>query len=444
MRARKMLSIVLGMLILVPPVSVMAQKSVSVTINNEKVVFEDAAPFIDSNNRTLVPIRFISEELGAQVEWDQANQTVTIIKEQMKVNLTVGQKTMIVSGKTKTMDTTPTMKEGRLFVPVKYIGELLNVDVEWLSKENTVAITPGIASDAVVAKVNDLTITAQDIMNQIEYEMMMIEYQYQYDDSFWETEEAKEYIEARKVELVDYIIKDKVAIIKGKELKLEPTKAEVDSEFLKVKESYESKAAFESALVNSGLTEELYKEQIKGDLTISNTYKYISNKMSVTDAEIKAYYESNRGDYLVGPGAKMSHILVATEGEAKAIKAEYDKGISFAELAKKYGTDGTKDQGGELGYIEYNSSSYDMDFLNGAKTLEEGQVSNPVQTQFGWHLIKVSNVHKDDYQMPVEEVKEEIKNIIISQKANDFIYSQLDEWGKEMTIEKFEDVINKL
>ncbi len=444
MKARKMLSILLGMLILVPSGAVMAQKSVSVTINNEKVVFEDGAPFIDSNNRTLVPIRFISEELGAHVEWDQLAQTVTIIKKEMKVNLTVGQKTMIVSGKTKTMDTSPIMKEGRLFVPVKYIGELLDVDVEWLSKENTVAITPGITSDAVVAKVNDLTVTAKDIFDRLDYEMMMIQYQYQYDDSFLESEEAKQYMEARKIELVDYIIKNKVALIKGKELKLEPTKAEVDHAFIKVKENYETVAAFEKALVNSGLTEALYKAQIKDDLTISNTYKYISNKISVTNAEIKSYYDSNSGDYLVRAGAEMSHILVATEEVAKAIKVEYDKGTSFAELAKKYGTDGTKDIGGELGYMEYNSSAYDRDFLNGAKTLEEGQVSNPVQTQFGWHLIKVSNVHKDEYQMPVEKVKEEIKNIIISEKATKFISSQLDEWGKEMTIEKYEDVINKL
>ena len=444
MKARKMLVILLGMLVVIPSVSVMAQESVNITINNENVVFEGVAPFIDNNNRTLVPIRFISEELGARVEWDQTSKTVTIMKDNTKALLTVGEKTMIVSGKTKTMDTSPTMKDGRLFVPVKYIGELLNVEVEWLSKENTVAITPGITGEAVVAKVNDLTLTAQEILGQLEYEMMMIQYQYQYNDSFFETEEAKEYMKGRKEELVDYMIKDKIALIKGRELKLEPTKAEVDDEFNKAKESYETAATFEEALVNSGLTVELYKDQIKEGLTIANVSKYISKNISVTHAEMKSYYESNKGDYLVGAGAEMSHILVATEEEAKAVKAEYDKGTSFAQLAKKYGTDGTKDSGGELGYIEYNSSSYDQDFLKGAKGVEEGQVSSPVQTQFGWHLIKVSNVHKEAYQMPLEEVKEGIKNIMISEKANEFIYSQLDEWGKEMTIERYEDVMNKL
>ncbi len=444
MKSRKMFAILLGMLVAMPSGAVMAQKPVNVTINNESVVFKDVAPFIDNNNRTLVPLRFISEELGAQVEWEQASGTATIIKDDMKVILTAGQAAMIVNGKTKTMDTTPVMKNGRLFVPVKYVGEILNVEVKWLAKENTVAITPGITGDAVVAKVNDLTITAKEILTQLDYEMMMIQYQYQYDDSFFETEEAKEYMKERKGELVDYIIMNKVALIKGRELKLEPTAAEINDEFNKTKEDYETAAEFEKALVNSGLTVEGYKAQIKDSLTISNVAKYISKSISVTDAEIKAYYESNKGDYTQEAGAVMSHILVATQEEAKAIKAEYDKGTSFAELAKKYGTDGTKDTGGELGYIEYNSSYYDEDFLNGAKTLEEGQVSNPVQTQFGWHLIKVSNVHKEAYQVPLAEIKEDIKDMIISEKAVEIIYSQLDEWGKAMTIEKYEDVINKL
>lgn len=444
MKTRKMLAILFGMLMAIPSGAVMAQKSVSVTINNENVVFKDVAPFIDSNNRTLVPLRFISEELGAQVEWDQVSGTATIMKDNMKVILTVGQTTMIVDGKTKEMDTKPIMQDGRLFVPVKYIGEILNVEVKWLAKDNTVVIMPGITGDAVVAKVGDLTITAKDILDQLEYEMMMIQYQYQYDDSFFETEEAKQYMEQRKGELVDYIIKNKVALIKGRELKLEPTVTEVNNEFNKAKEDYGTAAEFEKALVNSGLTVERYKAQIKDSLTISNVAKYISNHIAVTNAEIKSYYESNSGNYTMAPGAEMSHILVATEEEAKAIKAEYDKGTSFAELAKKYGTDGTKDTGGELGYIAYDSSYYDQDFLNGAKTLEEGQVSNPVKTQFGWHLIKVLNVHKEAYRVPLEEIKEDLKNIIISEKATEFIYSQLDEWGKEMTIEKYEDIITKL
>ena len=444
MKARKMLAILLGLLVAMPSGAVMAQKPVSVKINNENVVFKDVAPFIDSNNRTLVPLRFISQELGAQVEWDQVSGTATIMKDDMKVILTVGQTTMIVNGKTKEMDTKPTMQNGRLFVPVKYIGELLNVEVNWLAKENTVAITPGITGEEVVAKVNDLTITAKEILDQLEYEMMTIQYQYQYDDSFFETEEAKQYIEERKGELVDYIIKNKVALIKGRELKLEPTVAEVNNELDKIKADYETAAEFEKALVNSGLTVEVYKAQIKDSLTITNVAKYISNQIAVTNAEIKAYYESTSGKYTMAPGAEMSHILVATKEEAKAVKAEYDKGTSFAELAKKYGTDGTKDTGGQLGYIEYDSSYYDQDFLNGAKTLEEGQVSNPVETQFGWHLIKVSNVHKDAYQIPLEEIKEDLKNIIISERATEVIYSQLDEWSKDMTIEKYEDVINKL
>ena len=272
----------------------------------------------------------------------------------------------------------------------------------------------------------------------------MMQYQYQYDASYFETDEAKAYIKERKAEIVDYIIKNKVALIKGKEMKLQPTAAEVNAQLNETKASYESEADFKEALANAGLTEEAYKSQISDSMTITNVINEISKKVTATDAEIKAYYESHSTDYVNAPGANMYHILVTTKEEAEAVKAEYDKGTSFADLAKKYGTDGTKNYGGALGYIPYESRSYDQDFLNGAKTLEEGQVSEPVETQFGWHLIKVDNVHKEVYTTPLEDVKEEIKAAVISEKTTSTIYSQIEAWEKEMTVEKYDALISKL
>lgn len=444
MKSKKMFALILGMMMMSTSVSTFAQGQVKVTINNEQVSFDEAGPFVDSNNRTLVPLRFISEKLNAQVKWDSKDQTVTVTAPDQEAVLTVGQAQMVVNGSKMTMDTKPVMKDGRVFVPVKYISEVLGVEVKWVAEESTVAISNELPKSTVVAKVNDEVVTAREVMAQLNYEMAMMQYQYQYDANYFETDEAKAYMKERKGEIVDYIIKNKVALIKGREMKLEPTAAQINAQLDETKAGYESEAGFKEALENAGLTEEAYKKQISDSMTITNVINEISKKVTATDAEIEAYYEAHSADYTNEPGANMYHILVETKEEAEAVKAEYDKGTSFADLAKKYGTDGTKDNGGALGYIPYESRNYDKDFLNGAKTLEEGQVSEPVQTQFGWHLIKVDHVHKEIYKTPLEEVKEEVKEAVISAKGTETIYNQIEEWEKEMKVEKYDELISKL
>ena len=81
------------------------------------------------------------------------------------------------------------------------------------------------------------------------------------------------------------------------------------------------------------------------------------------------------------------HILVETEDEAKAVKAELDKGADFAELAKKKSKDPGSADGGDLGY--FTKEQMVPEFSAVAFTLEQGKISDPVKSQFGWHIIKV-------------------------------------------------------
>lgn len=451
MKSKKMLAVLLGMMMALSTNVMAAQNSVKVTINEEAVNFDEAAPFVDSKNCTLVPLRFISEKLGAGVKWDGKKQQATITQEGKKVVLTVGKLTMVVNGQEVKMNTTPVIKDSTVFVPVKCIGDLLGVETKWIKETSTVAISSKEADQAaeikdseIVAKVGDEVITVRDVEAQVSYEMAIMQLQYQYEASYFESEEGKQFIKDRKKEIVDYIIKNKVALVKGRELKLEPTQAEVEAEYKATKAAYPTEDAFNAALKDTGLTETGYKQQIKDNMTIKNLMNKVSKEITVTDEEIKSYYEAHRADYVLAPGANMYHILVATEEEAKNVKAEYEKGTSFEELAKKYGTDGTKDLGGALGYIEYDSRAYDQDFLNGAKALKEGEVSAPVKTQFGYHLIKVTDVHKDVYTTPLEEVKESVKAAVISDKTTPAIYKQIEKWQAEMNIEKNEAVIDKL
>lgn len=113
----------------------------SVRIDNVEVDFPDAKPFIDYYGRTQVPIRFIAEALGAEAEMLPGTTTVVIKKDDKEIILKIGFKEIVVDGVTKVMDCSPIIKDSRTFVPVRFVAEELGVLVEWEDLTNTVFIT---------------------------------------------------------------------------------------------------------------------------------------------------------------------------------------------------------------------------------------------------------------------------------------------------------------
>ncbi|MGF1660749.1 MAG: peptidylprolyl isomerase [Rubrimonas sp.] len=134
----------------------------------------------------------------------------------------------------------------------------------------------------------------------------------------------------------------------------------------------------------------------------------------VTDAAIEAAYETRFADAPPIEEVRASHILVASEEQAQALKAELDRGADFAALAAEHGTDGTRARGGDLGWF-----SRDMmvpAFADAAFAMEEGAMSAPVQSQFGWHLIHLTG--KRDRPAPaLEEVRGEIEQELGAEAA---------------------------
>lgn len=110
-------------------------------VNGEKKTF-DIAPYIDSaTNRTLVPLRFISEAFGGQVEWDEKNKNITISLNSNQIILRIGNYNAFVNGKFVTLDQPPVIKDGRTMVPIRFISEVLGAQVNWDETTKTVTIT---------------------------------------------------------------------------------------------------------------------------------------------------------------------------------------------------------------------------------------------------------------------------------------------------------------
>lgn len=110
-------------------------------------------------------------------------------------------------------------------------------------------------------------------------------------------------------------------------------------------------------------------------------------KSAVTDAALNAAYKKQYADVKPGTEYHAAHILVSTKQEAEKIKAQLDKGASFAKLAKQDSKDGSAANGGDLGW--FGKGMMVKPFEDAVMKLKPGQVSDPVQTQFGWHIIKL-------------------------------------------------------
>ncbi|QUH30244.1 copper amine oxidase N-terminal domain-containing protein [Vallitalea guaymasensis] len=142
--------------------TVTAETFVTVTVQGETVDFPDAQPFIDANNRTLVPIRFISEALGGQVSWDGDLQQATITYDNKVIKLVINNKEITVDDKVQVMDTLAILKDSRTYVPVRFVSEAMGANVEWDSTNYIVTIT--LKRDTVDLK----EMTNEEIIQQLQ------------------------------------------------------------------------------------------------------------------------------------------------------------------------------------------------------------------------------------------------------------------------------------
>ena len=142
---KRLMIILVAIAMLVPLIggalTVNANADVSVTVDGKRVVFPDAKPFIDENGRTLIPVRFVTEDLGATVEWNVQDREVYITKDGVYIMIRIDQKMILVNGRTKAMDTKAIIKDDRTYMPIRYVAEELGATVGWDASTRTVIIT---------------------------------------------------------------------------------------------------------------------------------------------------------------------------------------------------------------------------------------------------------------------------------------------------------------
>jgi len=193
-------------------------------------------------------------------------------------------------------------------------------------------------------------------------------------------------------------------------LKLSITDADIAQQLEMLRMQFPNEQSFQYALM--GMSQENLYAQLKIQAAL---WKLGTRNVKVTEEEMKQYYEENKDDYKEPETVRARHILVKTEEEAKKIIEALDAGEDFAELAKAHSLGGTKDRGGDLGYFSYEEMV--PEFSAAAFALEVGQYTKePVQTQFGYHVIKLEE-RNEEKQYTLEEVKDSVQLAILSEKA---------------------------
>lgn len=149
----------------------------------------------------------------------------------------------------------------------------------------------------------------------------------------------------------------------------------------------------------------------------------------VTDAAIRAAYDAEFAEFEGAPEYDASHILVESEDEAKAIKAMLDDGADFAELAREKSTGPSGPNGGALGW--FGAGRMVPEFEAAVVSLDVGEVSEPVQTQFGWHVVTLNDTRKT--QAPAfEDIREQLAQSV-RQSA---VQARIDELAEQGEVER--------
>jgi peptidyl-prolyl cis-trans isomerase C len=140
--------------------------------------------------------------------------------------------------------------------------------------------------------------------------------------------------------------------------------------------------------------------------------KFVTEGSGITDDTIRQHYEASKDEYTVEEQVAASHILVRTEPEIQEVVAELKQGKDFAEVAKARSIDGSAAKGGALG--TFGRGRTVAEFEEAAFALQVGEVSPPVHTQFGYHVIKVTE-RQPAHVKPLDEVRDEVRNTLVAQ-----------------------------
>ncbi|HXW50688.1 MAG TPA: peptidylprolyl isomerase [Candidatus Acidoferrales bacterium] len=224
----------------------------------------------------------------------------------------------------------------------------------------------------------------------------------------------------------------------GKQAGINPTDAQIQDQVTQLEQRFPP-GQFDSILKQQGLTMDDVKTIEKVQLIIKQA---VDKQINISQADITDFYNKNRTMYNTPAQVRARHILVKTKAQADAILAQLQHGADFATLAKQYSDDpGSKAQGGELGW--FSATQMVAPFAQAAFALNVGQISQPVNTPFGWHIIQVEG-KRPAHQASLAEVEPKIRDSLVEQQEAAQGAPFIQQLRDKANIQVFDDRFNPL
>ena len=227
-------------------------------------------------------------------------------------------------------------------------------------------------------------------------------------------------------QLMPQLVEIEIAKAYAEEQGITVTEAEVNGEIESLKDQVAQQAqaqgqdvsreeAFDQALQQVNLTEQQLRQQVREQLPIQKVQKRVAGGVGPSQDEVEQFYQQNKVAQFTTPATRCTrHILFNKDQKEKAeeVKKQLQDGGDFAALAKQYSQDpGSAEQGGDLGCIGKGETV--PNFEEAVFNAKQGEIVGPVETEFGYHLLEVTDIREESIQ-PLSEVEAQIRDQLTS------------------------------
>lgn len=312
----------------------------------------------------------------------------------------------------------------------------------------TISLIGCSADKKAVAIVNGQNITLENYQKLLYLNKSSMESYYGSDIWSKKMEDGKTYSDTLKEMVLQTMIGSEVIYQQAEKDKVIPTDKQVQDQINSFNESTKNNSEYQEQLKKMGINEDFLKFQFTRDLANTNLQKKFEEDTKISETEMKKYYEDNKKSFYTDT-VTASHILLKTQdSEGKELSAEKKKeakkkaeealakvksGEDFAKVAKKYSQDSSASKGGELG--TFGRGKMVSEFEKAAFNMKKGEISDIVETEYGYHIIKVTG--RVDKQETYNDVKDKIKTTLAGQKYTEYV----EKLKKDSKIEQKEDVV---
>lgn len=292
-----------------------------------------------------------------------------------------------------------------------------------------------------VATVGDQPIT------ESAFESRLADLEEQLPDQVPDEKESPEEYRDFQAQVLDYMVTLEIISQKSDDLGIEVTDEELQEQVDSIKQMFGGdQAQLEQALEEQGLTLEEFRTNLREQALVQEAVEAVAADIEVSEEEISSFYEENKQQYETREQREVRHILFTPETgedgaqaaeatdeqwskayeEAMDVRNQITSGADFGEMAQEYSEDpGSKDSGGNLSFI--TPGSMVPAFEDAAFSLEPREISEPVKTQYGYHLIQVLEV-KEGGTQSLDEVKDDVRKQLVEPKKRE----AWDEWLQSM------------